>query len=337
MKIRIEDVARSIGVAPKTVSRVLNNEPNVSDAMRERVLAGLKAFDYHPNQSARRLASHRSFLVALLYDNPSPHYVMEVQNGVLEACDMHRYSMMVRPLSFEAPDFLRRVEMLILQSRPDGLVLTPPICDHVPLLDLLSVHDMPFASISPKKRSEGTGVAMDERSAACAMVQHLAALGHRRIAHISGPASHGASSWRLRGYRDGLQQASLPFDPALVVDGLFSFESGVSAARRLFAMQPRPTAVFAGNDDTAAGVLWAAAEHGLNVPDDVSVCGFDDTPLSRQVWPELTTVSQPSEEMGRIAAQQLLRVIESKDRKGKMALVPFALRLRRSTGPVAQE
>ncbi|HEX7340446.1 MAG TPA: LacI family DNA-binding transcriptional regulator [Rhodanobacteraceae bacterium] len=335
MKPRIEDVARAIGVSAKTVSRVLNDEPNVSDAMRARVLEGLQGLDYQPNQSARSLASHRSFLIALLYDNPSPNYVTEVQNGVLEACDAQRYSMLVRPLSFEALDFLKQVESFVLQSRPDGMVLTPPICDYPPLLHLLRKHEMPFACISPKDPdvADGVSIAMDERSAACAMVHHLVTLGHRCIAHISGPSTHGASAWRLAGYRDGLEQAGLNFDPSLVAAGQFSFDSGVAAAHRLFTHKSRPTAIFAGNDDTAAGVLWAAAENGLRVPDDISVCGFDDTPLSRQVWPLLTTVSQPSEEMGRIVTQELLRGIKHKGHKSEKVVMPFALRLRQSTAP----
>jgi LacI family transcriptional regulator len=332
MKTRIEDVARRAGVSPKTVSRVLNDEPNVREALRERILAAVKALGYRPNPSARSLASNRSFLIALLYDNPSPHYVMEVQNGVLDACDAQRYSMMVRPLPSGAPDFLERVDALVSQFRPDGLVLTPPITDHAGLAGLLQSRGMPYARISPKSRRRGPGATLDERSAAREMVRHLVSLGHRRIAHITGHHAHGASGWRLLGYRDGLAQAGLPLDPALVVEGLFSFDSGVAAARRLFALRRRPTAVFAGNDDTAAGVMWAAAEHGLAVPGDVSVCGFDDTPLSRQVWPALTTVCQPSQDMGRIATQQLLRAIGNRE-EGAMVSVPFALRLRQSTGP----
>ncbi|MDO1528395.1 LacI family DNA-binding transcriptional regulator [Fulvimonas sp. R45] len=335
MRTRIEDVARRAGVSPKTVSRVLNNEPNVREALRERILEAVKALGYRPNPSARSLASQRSFLVALLYDNPSPYYVMEVQGGVLDACDAQRYSMMVRPLPSGAPDFLERVEALLSQFRPDGLVLTPPIADHVALLALLAARGVPHARISPENRDAGVGATLDERAAAREMVRHLVALGHRRIAHITGHHAHGASGWRLRGYREGLAQAHLPYDPALVVEGLFSFDSGVAAAGRLFALRRRPTAVFAGNDDTAAGVMWAAAERGLAVPRDVSVCGFDDTPLSRQVWPSLTTVCQPSQDMGRIATQQLLRAIEG-NAEGAMVSVPFALRLRRSTGPAPQ-
>jgi len=331
VRARIEDVAREAGVSPKTVSRVLNNEPNVRDEMRQRIQAAVAALGYRPNPSARSLASNRAFLIALLYDNPSPHYVMEVQQGVLEACDAHQYNMMVRPLASAAPDFVERVDTLISQFRLDGLVLTPPITDHAALLDLLRARGIPWASISPKNPAEGIGATLDERSASCEIVQHLASLGHRRIAHITGHSQHGASAWRLLGYRDGLEQAGLPYAPELVVEGRFSFDSGVAGGRQLFSLEHRPTAIFGANDDTAAGVLWAAAERGLVVPRDVSVCGFDDIPLSRQVWPALTTVRQPSQDMGRIAAMQLLRAIKS-GKPSQMVSVPFTLRLRQSTG-----
>lgn len=333
MRARIEDVARKAGVSPKTVSRVLNNEPNVRDEMRQRILEAVEALGYRPNPSARSLASNRSFLVALLYDNPSAYYMMEIQEGVLAACDAHKYSMMVRPLISGAADFVERVDTLISQFRPDGLVLTPPITDHEGLLERLRARGTPYASVSPKDHAVGIGATLDERSASRDMVLHLASLGHRRIAHITGHPAHGASGWRLRGYRDGLKLAKLPFDPDLVIEGRFSFESGVDGARQLLVLKQRPTAVFAANDDTAAGVMWAAAEQGLAVPRDVSVCGFDDTPLSRQVWPALTTVRQPSQAMGRIAALQLLRTIRSGE-TGDMVSVPFELRLRQSTGPV---
>lgn len=333
MSVRIEDVARKAGASSKTVSRVLNNEPNVSDDMRQRILAAVASLGYRPNPSARSLASNRAFLIALLYDNPSPHYVMEVQQGVLEACDANQYSMMLRPLASDAPDFVARVDTLLSQFRMDGLILTPPISDHAALLRLLRSRSIPWASISPKNYAKGVGATLDERSASCEMVQHLASLGHRRIAHITGHPKHGGSARRLLGYQDGLAQAHLEFDPELVVEGWFSFDSGVAGGRRLLALEQRPTAIFAANDDTATGVLWAAAERGLDVPKDVSVCGFDDTPLSRQVWPALTTVRQPSQEMGRIAAMQLLSIIKSGE-SGQMVSLPYTLRLRKSTGAV---
>ncbi|HET6432174.1 LacI family DNA-binding transcriptional regulator [Dyella sp.] len=334
MRVRLEDVAKAAGVSPKTVSRVLNNEENVREPTREKVLAAMAAMDYRPHLSARSLASNRSYLVAALYDNPSSNYLTEIQTGVLDACDEHHYSMMVRPLLVEAPDFVQRVDALIAHHRPDGFVLTPPITEHPVLLAHLRERGVPFASVSPVQHASAIGAFIDEPRAAREMVGHLLSLGHRRIAHVIGHPAHGASGWRLAGYREALAAAGLPYDPALVMEGDFSFGSGVAAARALFSLADRPTAVFAANDDMAAGVIWAAGEHGLAVPRDVSVCGFDDTPISRQIWPTLTTIRQPSREMGRIAALQLLASLRGRGEE-QMVQLPFALQVRESTAPVA--
>lgn len=332
MRVRLEDVARTAGVSPKTVSRVLNDEANVSDTTRQRVRAAMEAMDYRPLPSARSLAGNRSFVVAMLYDNndnPASTYLAEIQDGVLEACDEHRYSMMVRPLRMRGDDFVRRLDAMISDHHPDGVVLTPPITDYAPLLKRLKERGVPYASVSPLQRSGAIGVTMDEQQAARAIVEHLIGLGHRRIAHVIGIADHGASRWRLAGYREAIAAAGLPEDPALVVQGAFTFSSGVTAAHQLFALEHRPTAVFAANDDMATGVMWAAGEYGMKVPHDLSVCGFDDTPLARQLWPALTTVRQPSREMGKIAAQQLLNVLRGHG--GRLVQIPFALQLRGST------
>jgi LacI family transcriptional regulator len=174
---------------------------------------------------------------------------------------------------------------------------------------------------------------MDEQRAARTIVEHLLELGHRRIAHVIGIADHGASRWRVAGYREAMAAAGLPEDPALVVQGAFTFGSGVAAARELFALKQRPTAVFAANDDMATGVMWAAGEYGLKVPHDLSVCGFDDTPLARQLWPALTTIQQPSREMGKIAAQQLLNLLRGRG-PGQLVEIPFSLQIRDSTARV---
>jgi LacI family transcriptional regulator len=329
MRARIEDVARMAGVSPKTVSRVLNNEPNVREETRQHILGVVKSLDYQPHPSARSLAANRSFLIALLYDNPSPSYMVEVQDGALEACDAQRYSMMLQPLNAASPYFIEQVETLISERRLDGLILTPPISDHAGLLERLRELGTPFSCVSPRDRT-CAGVVLDERQAACEMVAHLVSLGHERIAHIMGHPDHGASIWRLDGYKDGLKQYGLRYDTTLVVPGHFSFESGVVAARILFSLESPPTAIFAANDDMAAGVIWAANEAGLSVPRDLSVCGFDDTPLSQQIWPSLSTVHQPCRDMGRIAANQLLRVI--REGSGSMVFAKFAMCLRGSTG-----
>ena len=332
VRVRIEDVAEAAGVSMKTVSRVLNREPNVREDTRLRVQTAVDALNYKPHPSARSLAGHKSYLIALLYDNPSANYLMEVMAGVLAACETEQYNMMMCPLDFASPKVMGSIESMIAHSQPDGLILTPPITDVAALLKRLSELEIAYASISPKKPSKCIGVAMDETRAAFDIVQHLVSLGHRRIGHIMGHAAHGARDWRLNGYKEGLDNAGLKFDPALVVEGEFSFDSGVRGAEKLFNLKHRPTAVFAANDDMAAGVIRVALERGLRVPEDVSVCGFDDTPMSRQIFPALTTVHQPVRDMAHTAAIELLGAIHKRETVERMLHVPYTLQLRRSTG-----
>jgi len=334
-RVTITDVARAVGTSKKTISRVLNSDPNVSDSMRQSVLAAIAELNYRPLTSARSLATNRSFMIGLLYDNRSPSYIMEVQAGVLEACEAQHYSMMVQPLVSSAADFVERVEDILSRHRPDGLILTPPLTDHPQLLDCLHRQGVPFASIAPRDHPENCiGVMLREREAAAAMVEHLVSLGHRRIAHIIGDLEHGAGIWRLAGYRDGLARAGLKEDPAYMVQGRFSFESGVAAMRLLLALPSRPTAVFAGDDDMAVGAIWAAAEAGVSIPRDISICGFDDTTIATQVWPPLTTIHQPVREMGRRATQELLLRVLNKG-EARMVEVDYQMRIRASTARIA--
>lgn len=331
-RVTINDVARTSGTSKKTVSRVLNNEPNVRDAVRDRVLAAMADLNYRPLTSARSLATNRSFMIGLLYDNLSPSYIMEVQAGVLAACEAQHYSMMVQPLVSTAPDLVERVEDILSRHRPDGLILTPPITDHPQLLAHLRNNGLPFASIAPHHPEDCIGVMLREREAAAAMVEHLVALGHRRIAHIIGDPKHGAGVWRLAGFRDGMQRAGLKENPRYMVQGRFSFESGVAAARQLLALKQRPTAIFAADDDMATGAIWAAAEAGVSVPSEISICGFDDTNIATQVWPPLTTVHQPVREMGRRATEELLLHVQGKG-EARMVEVGYEMRIRASTAP----
>ncbi|MDH5824519.1 LacI family DNA-binding transcriptional regulator [Luteimonas sp. RD2P54] len=332
MRVRIEDVAEAAGVSMKTVSRVLNHEPNVAAATRARVEAAVEKLQYRPHPSARVLAGRRSYLIAMLYDNPSSNYLMEVQLGLLQACQERHYNLTLAPLTYDARDIVAKVENLVAQSRLDGLVLTPPITDDAALLERLNELGVPFAGVSAREPNRGIGVFVDEPSAAREMIEHLVALGHRRIAHIVGHHAHGAAEWRLAGYREGLHRAGLPYDPALVVEGEFSHASGHAAAEQLLRLAQPPTAIFAANDDMAAGVICAVCEHGLAVPGDVSVCGFDDTPIAQHIHPALTTIRQPTREMGRVAGAELLRELREPG-SGGLVQLPYALQLRRSTGP----
>jgi len=312
-RVRIEDVAAMAGGSMKTVSRVLTHEPNVSERTRQLVEAAVEKLRYRPLPSARTLAGRRSYLVAMLFDNPSSNYLMEIELGVLDACQAQHYNLMLAPLVYDAGDIVDKVESLIMQSQLDGIVLPPPLTDDTALLERLVALGIPHSSISAKEQNRHVGVVVDEIGAVCALMAHLASLGHTRIAHIKG-------------------RAGLRYDASLVIDGEFSYESGYAGANLLLDLPERPTAIFAANDDMAAGVISAVCERGLSVPGDVSVCGFDDTPISRQIYPAMTTVRQPTREMGRLAGLELIKEIRERG-SGGVVDVAYTLQVRRSTGP----
>jgi LacI family transcriptional regulator len=331
-RVRIEDVAAAAGVSMKTVSRVLNHEPNVREDTRKRVQEAVSRLQYRPHHSARSLAGQRSYVVTFAYDNPSFNYLMEIQRGVLEACRAQHYNLLLAPLTYRQRESVDEIDGLLGHYGSDGFVLIPPLTDDLEFLAYLERRGMPYASISPRAGNGHMGVTVDDRGAVRELIAHLVSLGHRRIAHISGHPDHGASEWRLQGYRDAMKLAGLECRREWLSPGEFTFESGVRAARRLLALDPRPTAIFAANDDMAAGVLRVASELHLSVPRDLSVCGFDDVPIAHHVTPALTTVRQPTREMGRMATLELLKAIREPG-AGQMVAVDYTLQLRDSTGP----
>lgn len=332
MGVRIQDVADAAGVSMKTVSRVLNNEPNVRSDTRRRVEEAMASLQYRPNHCARSLAGQRSFVVTLAYDNPSRNYLMEIQSGVLEACRAHNYNLLLAPVSYGRAGCIDEIIAVVEHSGSDGVILVPPLTDNAELLAHLQQHRIPSASISPRIQEGRIGAKVDEPTAVRDLMASLIGLGHRRIAHIKGHPDHGACAWRHSGYRFALEQAGIAYDPALVVEGEFTFESGIAGARKLLDMARPPTAIFAANDDTAAGVLRVAGERALSVPRDLSVFGFDDTPISRHVYPALSTVHQPTRDMGRMATLELLAHIRNAS-SGRMLHMPYTLKLRESIAP----
>ncbi|PNS07360.1 LacI family DNA-binding transcriptional regulator [Solilutibacter silvestris] len=327
MRARIEDVAVAAGVSMKTVSRVMNGEANVREGTRLRVTAAMEKLNYRPDPSARRLAGQRSYEIVLAYNNPSRNYLMDVVTGVLAASRSCHYNLVLSPIS--SP---RDIDEIFVHAHPDGAVLTPPLTDDPVVIAALERHQLPYSCLSPLDRIARIGAYIDDVAAARSLVLELAALGHRRIGHICGAKGHGAREWRLAGYKQALKEVGLPYDRSLVVSGEFLFESGVDGARTLLGLKQPPTAIFAANDDTAAGVLRTAAELGLRVPHDLSVCGFDDTPVASQILPALTTVQQPITEMARIATLQLIDRIRD-PKAGAMEQVDYRLIQRESVGP----
>nr|WP_184087062.1 LacI family DNA-binding transcriptional regulator [Sphingomonas xinjiangensis] len=326
----IKEVSKIAGVSFKTVSRVLNNEKHVSEETRRRVEEVVARLNFRPSQAARMLAGRRSFQVALLYDNPSPYYVYHIQAGAQQRCTELGYRLLLQPVDSQAAGLVADVMALVDEAHLDGLILSPPVTEIASLLDALDARGLPYVRIAPGIRA-GAGLAttMDDVAAAREVTRHLIGLGHRAIAFIPGPESHVSSANRLRGYREELEGHGIAFDPGLIVAGDYSFTSGSEAARKLLDGSPKPTAIFAGNDDMAAGALAMAHERDIAVPDQLSIAGFDDSDLAKAVWPPLTTLRQPVRELAWAAADLML----GEHTLGSQLVLNHELKVRMSTGP----
>jgi LacI family transcriptional regulator len=310
-RITITDVSKAAGVSIKTVSRVLNDEKYVRADTRAKVEAAVRALNFSPSLAARSLAGKRSFQIALIYDNHSPFYIHQIQEGVWARCREAGVRMLAQPADVASPDLAREVGGLIDQTHVDGIILSSPVTDAPAALAELERRGIPFVRISPGTNHALTSsVFMDDAQAADDMTTHLVNLGHRRIGFVIGHPNHMASDERLFGYRRALDRAGIAFEPELVRPGLFDFASGAAAAEELLSLAKRPTAVFASNDDMAAGVLAVAHRMGLRVPEELSVAGFDDTELASAVWPPLTTIRQPTRDLAYTAASLLFEKID---------------------------
>ena len=324
----IHDVAALAGVSIKTVSRVVNRAPNVSAILRDRVTAAIRQLDYRPNQSARRLAGGRSFMIAFLYNNPAPGYTGAIQVGAANRCRELGYHLVVEPIPLSGGERHEVLERLVAALRPDGVFLVPPLSDDPDMLRWLAALKLPCARIAGSMEAESVNIATPERRAGRMVADHLIALGHRRIGVVTPPPSHRAAGLRVEGFRDGIAAAGLSVDDLIFVEGGFDFASGIAAGEMLLGLAQPPSAIFATNDDMALGVLTHAHRLGLRVPEQLSVIGFDDTPASLTAWPPLTTVRQPLEQMGGAAVDALVARPE--------AAPEFAFELveRDSCGPV---
>ena len=306
-RANIRDVAARAGVAVKTVSRVLNGHPYVSTDTKARVEEAMRALDFRPSVAARILSGAKSNQIALIYDNHSPYYMFQIQTGCWDFCRANNIRLLAQPVDVADPQVGEQVRGLVSETHVDGIILSSPVTDCDPVLRALEAMDIPFVRISPGTNHALTSsVFMDDAQAADDMTTHLINAGHRRIGFIKGHPNHMASDDRLFGYRRALDRAGLPYDPVLVRDGEFDFDSGTRGGRDLLDLPNRPTAIFASNDDMAAGVLAVAHDRGINVPTQLSVAGFDDTTLARTVWPPLTTIHQPMAELARTATEILI-------------------------------
>ncbi len=302
----IIDVARLAAVSSKTVSRVMNGEPHVTDDVKRRVRAAADSLNYYPNIMAQALVNRRSHLIGLVYENPSPSYVVELQMGVLQRLRDERYRMVVVPV-MSISERARDVVQLLRSAALDGVVLAPPASDHPELLADLAAAGIRCARIAPTRALDAApSNVVDDVTAAREIAQYVIGLGHRDIAIIKGDPTHAATEARLLGYTQALHAAGVPIRLDWIEGGMFTRASGEAAGRRLLSQQDRPTAILAQNDDMAVGALMAARVLGLRVPEDVSIVGFDDSEVAQISWPRITTVRQPVFEMAVAATDMVL-------------------------------
>ncbi len=307
----IKDVAERAKVSLKTVSRVINNEPSVMQGTRARVLHAIAELDYEPDQSARNLRSGTPFVIGLVYDNPNPYHIIGVQNGVLAACRETGFGLQIQPCDSTSPLLAEELAEFVQRSRLAGLVLTAPMSERADLVAALVARGIRVVRIIAATGDPGDGpcVYIDDRDAAYEVTEHLIQLGHQRIGFLWGGAQHRSSGERYAGYEAALKDYGIPLDKHLVVPGDYTFDDGFRGARRLLALREPPTAIFGSNDEIAAGVLAAAKSAGINVPYDLSIAGFEDSPFSRQSWPPLTTAKQATEDIAKQAARLLIATL----------------------------
>lgn len=336
----IDDVANLAGVSIKTVSRVFNNEPNVRAATRARVEKAIAELNYRPNLSARNLASQRARLITLIYDDPSAYespsagYVISLQTGVIAACRTADFRLVIQPCNPAAAESVAELQAVIEHSRPHGIVLAPPLSNMPRIVRAITATGTPVIRLSPGIQSRGHySIATNDTAISAEMTRYMASLGHERIAFIKGHPGHRAVHGRYLGYLDGLRQSGLASAKGLVETGDNSFASGEAAGRRLLQRSHPPTAIFAANDDMAAGVIRAASLLGVDVPGRLSVAGFDDIALARQLRPTLTTIRQPLAQMAQRAAEVLIANGSTDEPLQGSEVIPATIVIRESTGP----
>jgi LacI family transcriptional regulator len=292
-----------------TVSRVMNSNTNVREATRELVMRAVRELRYTPNAAARSLAGAQGTRIALIYTNPSAAYLSELLVGALGGASRTAAQLVLDTWDHMTSAAERAAARGIAQT-VGGVILPPPLCESKAVCTELAAADVPIVAIaSGRFQPDISGVRIDDFRASQDMTEHLISYGHSRIAFIKGHPNQTASALRYEGFQAALSAAGIASDHTLVQQGYFTYRSGLEAAEKLLARKRPPTAIFASNDDMASAAISVAHRRGLEVPRDLSVVGFDDTPTATTVWPELTTIRQPIAAMADSAIELLLRSI----------------------------
>jgi LacI family transcriptional regulator len=332
----IDDVARLAAVGRTTVSRVLNNKPNVREEVRLRVMAAVEQLDFKVNLQARNLAGRAAKRVVLIHASdfdtePNSYYSSAIELGATRAAVRLGVQLTTHIVNQNDPEAASAIANLVREVRADGLVLTPPFSDNADLvrsIQALACKVVCIAGGAAMSAITAT-LGIDDRQASYEIGRYLVAEGHHRFGFVHGLRDHVSAESRFSGFLAALAEAGFGEDDIVTERGNFTFRSGLDCAQRILAQANRPTAIACANDDMAAGALLAAHKAGFEIPKDVAITGFDDTPVSEIVWPPLTTVHQPLRRMGERAVEQLIQA--SDGISPSLELIEYRLIIREST------
>lgn len=334
-KVTMKDVASRAGVSIMTVSRVLNND-KVSKSTHARVMEAVEALNYRLNVSARSLSGSQSYLIGFFYDNSLGSYISQYLIGVLQRCNELGYHLVLESCTYGADNLEETISGLTSRYRLDGVILPPPLSEFLPLLDALDNADVRYVRVGPGLELKRSAyVAIDDYQATYEMTEHLINIGHQQIGFIKGDCHQGVAATRYRGFCDALTAHGLNINAALVAEGDFNFAGGMTACEQILDSGEPVTAIFASNDDMASAVIATIHRRGLRVPEDIAVAGFDDTVIARSIWPQLSTVKQPIDEMSAESVDLLVEAIKADSLLGiklnKRYILPHSIVVRSST------
>jgi LacI family transcriptional regulator len=310
-KATMKQVAEMANVSLMTVSRVFNQDSKVAEETRTRILNAVKELNYKPNISARGLSSSKSYILGFFYDRSSGGFIREYLIGTMLRCNDLGYHLVLEPCDFTESSVRDFVKNITLKHSLDGIVVPPPLGDNMALLDALDAEGLRYVRVGPgAKLKRSLCVVIDDYNAAFEMTEYLIGLGHKKIGFIKGDISQEVSHMRFKGFTDAMLKHHLQVAEGWVGEGNFNFEGGMIAAEKILKKY-KVTAIFASNDDMASGVIAAANKLHIDVPEKLSIVGFDNTSVAVNAWPKLTTVNQPIFEMSKSAVDLLVEAINN--------------------------
>jgi LacI family transcriptional regulator len=329
----LSDVAMLAKVSIKTASRVVRQEPNVSPKTKAAVQDAITTLKYRPSVAPRAAVGSKSYVLALIFDNPNTGYIVELLRGALDQARKDGYHLIVEPVNLASPNVAEDITNLLVQSNLDGMILPPPLCDDPSILQALESSGKPFARISPSlSKHLGLRVEISDYDAAKQMTVKLIQLGHTSIGFVTGRKGTATTRRRLDGFLSAMKDANLTVPDNFIIEGNYEYRSGLDAGESLLQQAQRPTAIFASNDEMAAGVIAAAHKSGISVPEELSIAGFDDSVIATVVWPQLTTVRQPIKEMAAAAVNMVTKQCRGQTEENSTARkLPVKVIIREST------